>query len=736
MGAMRPVPALFLIATLLPAADERGTSDTGKGNEAEDAATIAGPVLGRELADTLGAIPIRFTMPEPGEATLALYDQHGRLVRTCAQLVPLPKGEHTFRWDGLDLWGNPLPAGTRLTAKVFRSPGLKAIYEFSVAEPTPERPWPGSTGGDRPLAGGWLGDHSAPELVVGLKDRVLLACGMAEYGSAIIAVDRDGRKLWGSDGVKGWTGPEHMAGDDRDVYLSHDRQLWRMDPATGRRSDLPAAPAKVQRLAVTGSHVLALYRDEDGRVPAVRGAPGQGGISPGTSLPVQPDAAAPTEFALSRHTAFRQVFTGPGWHRDVGTGMVVAPWGAIVVVASDRPMDVGSLLLERIPGVDRWEVAALAEGVTFDPVAHMPDADMADLLPEGWVPFGAVGQDRAMVLVAGPKPVTRTRALLIRALRSGGGEWKPTLRMARLQARRLAVAAPPGRVILPAKATAVGGRTQAADVAAWDARVPEALSVDRPGDVVIDYGAQQTFRAVAFLNLVNADATVQAWTGDGAPDAAVDAGWTELGRLRSGQDKRQGSLAAPRYANERWLSLDKAVTARAIRIRAAAGWEKCRFGGPEGTGDPRRIACDEVLLVRTVDHLPEDDAEPRPMIAAIPRAGGPAATAAANLAIEAMTGLPDGALLAAAAGGLHVGRPGADGWTWTRLGLETFAKPRALAVGADAIAITDNDRGLVLLDRQGGSARTLSAGTGRPTGAWDPRRVHVATGVGFGPDGS
>ncbi len=735
---MRPVPALLLLAALLPAADERGTADTGHGNEAEDADTIAGPVLGRELADSLGAIPIRFTMPDAGEATLALYDQHGRLVRTCAQLVPLPAGEHTFRWDGLDQWGNQLPAGTKVTAKLFHSPGLKALYEFSVAEPTPERPWPGTTGGDRPLAGGWLGDHSAPELVLGLKDRVILACGMAEYGSAIIAVDRDGRKIWGTDGVMGWTGPKEMAGDDRDVYLAHDRQLWRMDPATGRRTGLPAAPAKIQRMAVSGTHLLALYQDEDGRVPAIRGAAGQRSISPGTSLPVQPDSPAPTEFSLSRHGAFTQVFTGPGWHRDVGTSMVAAPWGAFVVLTSDRPMEVGSLLLERLPGAARWDVHALAEGLAFDPTSHLPDAEVSDLMPEGWQPFGSAAQERAMTLVAGPGPGVKTRALLVRALRpdGAGGEWKPGLRMARLQARRLAIAAPTGKVILPGSATPVGGRAAPPGAAAWDARVPEALGADRPGDVIIDYGAAQTFRAVAFLNLVNADALIQAWTGEGTPDAAVDAGWSDLGRLRGGSDKRQGSLAAPRYANERWLSLDKPVSARAIRVRATAGWEKSRFGGPDGGADPRRIACDEVLLVRTLDHLPEDDAEPKPMIAAWPRAGGPPATAAAHLAIEAMAGLPDGGVLAAGGGALHLGRPGPDGWRWSRFGGESFARPRALAVTGDAIAVTDSERGLVLLDRQGGAPRVVSSGVGRPTGAWDARRVHVPTGVGFGPDGS
>ncbi|MFM2092382.1 MAG: hypothetical protein RLZZ127_2871, partial [Planctomycetota bacterium] len=517
-------------------------------------------------------------------------------------------------------------------------------------------------------------------------------------------------------------------------YISHGRNVWTLDPATGKSTELPAAPAAIQRLALTPTTLYGTYRDEDGRVPPLRNAAGLR-IEPGLSLPVQPNAAASTEFTLSRHTAFRQVFTGPGWHKDVGTTMASAPWGAFVVVALGQPAEIGSVVLERIPGAARLEVYALADGVRFDPVAHMPDAEVADLLPEAWQSFGSAAQERSLVVVPGAKPVTRTQALMIRAMRDveSGESWRPTLRMARLLLRRVALTGPAGSVVLPDKAVPVGGSRGGA--AGWDARMPDALADDRPGDVVVDYGAPQTFRGLCFLNLVNADAHVDAWTGSGSPDAASTSGWTPLGRLRGGMDKKHGSLAAPRYANERWLGLDKPVTARAIRIRATSGWQRVKFGGPEGAGDPRRIACDEVVLLRTLDALPEDEAEPRLMLATWPRAGGESATSPANLKIEAMTGLPDGRVLALGEGTLQVGQPGPEGWTWTRLGKESFPKPRAVAVTDDAIAVSDWERGLVLLDRSGGSAKTLSSGIGRPRGTWDPRRVNVATGVAFGPGG-
>lgn len=94
------------------------------------------PAAPRLVDGPVGAIQIPFRMPADGQATIALCTPQGRLERIIAQCAELPKGEHAMRWDGMDLWGNLVPAGTQLVVKVLTGPGVKAIYEFTVGKRT------------------------------------------------------------------------------------------------------------------------------------------------------------------------------------------------------------------------------------------------------------------------------------------------------------------------------------------------------------------------------------------------------------------------------------------------------------------------------------------------------------------------------------------------------------------------------------------------------------------------
>ena len=93
-------------------------------------AMFAGPAAGaepRSVPGLRGAIRIPFTMPCDGEATLALYTPQGRLVRPLAQVLALAKGEYVANWDGMDLWGNLLPAGAEVEVRAYTGPGVKAF---------------------------------------------------------------------------------------------------------------------------------------------------------------------------------------------------------------------------------------------------------------------------------------------------------------------------------------------------------------------------------------------------------------------------------------------------------------------------------------------------------------------------------------------------------------------------------------------------------------------------------
>jgi hypothetical protein len=254
---------------------------------------MAGRARGQEVRDvpgSEGAVEVLFDMPLDGQASVILYRSGGEVLRPLAQLLDLKRGRHRIRWDGLDLWGRPVPAGTDLVARVVANAPLRAYYEFGAAAPN-AIPWLSQTfgEGDARRTGGWLGDHSPPWCAAALGDRVYLGCPLAEHGHTLIYTNLDGEKMWGGK-VKGWSGVEHLTTDGRDLYaLTRGRQqVIRFDPKVeafktladlkGRRIEAlavrdgkatvtvpPAAAAKgEEKEALPDDLVLQVYDVESG----------------------------------------------------------------------------------------------------------------------------------------------------------------------------------------------------------------------------------------------------------------------------------------------------------------------------------------------------------------------------------------------------------------------------------------------------------------------------------------
>ena len=182
------------------------------------AAAAAG---GQEIADVPGSegpVEIVFEMPCDGQASIILYAADGTVLRPLAQLLELAKGRHRLRWDGLDLWGHVVPAGTRAVAKVVTTPGIRAYYEFAAASAN-RIPWATAPigEGDSQRAGGWLGDHSPPWCITTVGNRVYLGSPLAEHGHNFIYTNLDGEKMWGGK-LRGWSGPELLTNDGQYVY--------------------------------------------------------------------------------------------------------------------------------------------------------------------------------------------------------------------------------------------------------------------------------------------------------------------------------------------------------------------------------------------------------------------------------------------------------------------------------------------------------------------------------------
>ena len=179
-------------------------------------AAVAADVPGGAVGE--GAVEIPFEMATDGQMSAAIYKPNGQMLRPLAQMVDVSKGKQVVRWDGLDLWGNPLPAGTEFITRVITNQGLKATYEFSVATPN-AIPWISKTfgEGDAARTGGWLGDYAPPSAACAVGDRIFFSSTIADYGHTLIYTNIEGEKMWGGM-VRGPAGPEQLTTDGKHVF--------------------------------------------------------------------------------------------------------------------------------------------------------------------------------------------------------------------------------------------------------------------------------------------------------------------------------------------------------------------------------------------------------------------------------------------------------------------------------------------------------------------------------------
>lgn len=203
--------------------------------------TAAGNVPLRTYPDAVerlaGPIALRITLPAGAEKfTVAINAPDGRRVRNLAGAFPVADylaavekdGRQTveIRWDGLDDWGKPVPAGSYRAVGLSHN-GLRAFYDASFYNPgTP--PWQTPDG-----TGGWGADHYPPRHVAASGDRMILGWEFAEGGAGIIGVGPDGRRQWGEI-----RGASVLAADDDYVYAVINSwhgtgKLCRFDGKTG-----------------------------------------------------------------------------------------------------------------------------------------------------------------------------------------------------------------------------------------------------------------------------------------------------------------------------------------------------------------------------------------------------------------------------------------------------------------------------------------------------------------------
>ncbi len=189
-------------------------SPAGKFKNNDD--IIAKPAIAPKKLLT-GTIPIRFELPKNAKKfTVAINDINKQRIRNLAG--DFNPGDYTVKmngskrhievkWNGLDDRGKLVPAG-KYNLKILWHEGLDVIYETSFYNPGIP-PWDTRDG-----SGNWMSDHASPSLIAATGDGVAIASLGAEGGSALIAVGKDGHKIWGDK-----QGGAAMTADKQYIYI-------------------------------------------------------------------------------------------------------------------------------------------------------------------------------------------------------------------------------------------------------------------------------------------------------------------------------------------------------------------------------------------------------------------------------------------------------------------------------------------------------------------------------------
>ncbi|MEI6518602.1 MAG: FlgD immunoglobulin-like domain containing protein [bacterium] len=176
------------------------------------------------VANTLS---FTYNLPQAGFASIGIFNTDGDLVRTLLTAEKRQVGENTERWDGLNDFGDVLPAG-KYTAKMLTHQGITQEWIVSLHN-SGNPPWVTSNG-----KGSWGGDHGVPLDVAASADRIFLLWDSAEAGWHLIGCTPDGQKQWGTWVYQNYPAPNSLATDGKLVYVSQGAGITVHDGETGK----------------------------------------------------------------------------------------------------------------------------------------------------------------------------------------------------------------------------------------------------------------------------------------------------------------------------------------------------------------------------------------------------------------------------------------------------------------------------------------------------------------------
>jgi hypothetical protein len=201
-------------------------------------------------AELRGPIEIAFELPAAGYVTIAIDDDAGNRIRNLVSERWYEAGKHAVPWDGADDGGGLMPVGAYLWKGLVRD-ALRAEYALSFNNPG-QPPWENAA-----RTGAWLSDHTNPTAVAVEGQRVFVTSPATEAGWAPVALDHEGKVLWGSKtaGIAAAVDSgilycvsdlgAHMLRNEPDKSAPANITVTRLDATTGRYApfDNPDLPA-------------------------------------------------------------------------------------------------------------------------------------------------------------------------------------------------------------------------------------------------------------------------------------------------------------------------------------------------------------------------------------------------------------------------------------------------------------------------------------------------------------
>ena len=161
------------------------------------------------------AVVVPYSAPADGFLSMALYNDHGQLVRSLLYAKPVKAGSFSVVWDGTSDLGVPQPAGSYSTKAIFFTEKPKAEYVMTVGK-SGNPPYRTPDG-----KGDWGGNLGGPAAICSNSDSVMMVWSCVEDNqvTGIQQMDADGNIKMRYFSFYPWDGRMAGAMDDHNFYL-------------------------------------------------------------------------------------------------------------------------------------------------------------------------------------------------------------------------------------------------------------------------------------------------------------------------------------------------------------------------------------------------------------------------------------------------------------------------------------------------------------------------------------